>query len=580
MPIDIAAVLPVYLETAFDDVFGLFHTARRGRSTGSAVLVCAPWGWEETASYRSRRAWAERLAAAGHPTLRFDLPAAGDSAGRPRDPGRVEAWVAAVAAGADWLRHHSGSERVAVLGLGLGGLLARAALAGGTRVDDLVLWASPARGRGFAREARAFSRLQTWEQRAGDGSAPPEGWLEAGGFLLTSETLDSLKGLDPGPPVGLSRALLLDRDGVEVDPALREQLEGAGVAVTTEAGPGWGEMVSHPERTRPPQATIETVSDWLGTDRGTGAGTAPPPLPRPLDLTVGERPVLETPLTIAQPYGDAFGVLTEPRAGRSSGLCLVFLNAGAIRHIGPNRLWVEAARRWAGRGLAGLRLDLEAIGEADGDESRFTEVSEFYVPGYEEQVTRSLDALEERGYGDRFMLIGLCAGGYWAFRTALGDRRVSAALLLNAGALSWRSGLIAEREARKLGRALRLGWWNRFLKREVRRPKLRALGRSVLSKARQSTAREGDSGDWASGFDADFKRLAAKRTRLTMGFSGDEPLAEELEAAGVPGRLDAWPEVELAALPGHDHTLRPLDAQRAAHDLIDREVELARSRVR
>ena len=34
-------------------------------------------------SYRSRREWAERLALAGYPTLRFDLPGSGDSAGAP-----------------------------------------------------------------------------------------------------------------------------------------------------------------------------------------------------------------------------------------------------------------------------------------------------------------------------------------------------------------------------------------------------------------------------------------------------------------------------------------------------------------
>ena len=76
---------PVYLATAPDPVFGYFHPAGGGRT---AVLICSPFGWDETASYRVRYRWAEHLAAAGHPVLRIDLPGVGDSAGSPRGPTR------------------------------------------------------------------------------------------------------------------------------------------------------------------------------------------------------------------------------------------------------------------------------------------------------------------------------------------------------------------------------------------------------------------------------------------------------------------------------------------------------------
>ena len=46
-----------------------------------AVLFCAPFGWEDMGSYPVRAVWAQRLAAAGHPVLRFDLPGTGQSAG-------------------------------------------------------------------------------------------------------------------------------------------------------------------------------------------------------------------------------------------------------------------------------------------------------------------------------------------------------------------------------------------------------------------------------------------------------------------------------------------------------------------
>jgi hypothetical protein len=72
-------------------------------------------------------------------------------------------------------------------------------------------------------------------------------------------------------------------------------------------------------------------------------------------------------------------------------------------------------------------------------------------------------------------------------------------------------------------------------------------------------------------------RLRDTGTRLVLAFSGDEGLHAELEAYGVLARLEQWPTVELALLPGRDHTLRPMIVQRAVHELLDRQlaIELA-----
>jgi hypothetical protein len=49
----------------------------------------------------------------------------------------------------------------------------------------------------------------------------------------------------------------------------------------------------------------------------------------------------------------------------------------------------------------------------------------------------------------------------------------------------------------------------------------------------------------------------------------------------VIARLEQWPNVELESLPGRDHTLRPINAQRAGHDFLDRQLasEIVHSRV-
>lgn len=569
----------MYLETGGGTVFAMLSEPA-GEPAGTAVLICAPWGWDEVASYRSRRAWAERLAAAGHPTLRFALPATGNSAGSPRDPGLVDAWIAAVADAAAWLRAEGGAPRVAALGLGLGGLLARAALAGGTPIDDLVLWAAPASGRAFARATRAFSGLQEWSgavEGAPPGSELPEGWLEAGGFVLSSETLDEMKGLAPDPAANPPRrVLLLERDGVAVDAGLREGFEGAGSEVAVAAGDGWAELVSHAEKTRLPVASAARVEEWLAAadpaDSDAAAASAPAQRPE-LVLEAGGTAVRERPLSFEQGFGRAFGVLAEPAAGSAGDLCAVLLNAGAVRNVGPNRIWVETARRWAARGVPTLRLDLEGIGEADGTAP--PDVRDFYLPKYEEQLRLVLDRLQEQGEGQRFLLVGLCAGGYWAFQEGQADPRVCRLLLLNSGALAWDPALVDQREARKLTRASQRHWWGRLLRGEVGIGKLLSALRSLLAAAAGlprrllGRGRRSLRGEIEAGLD----RLEASGKGVVLAFSGEEPLARELESYGILDELQRRRLVEAVVLPGSDHTLRPVGAQAAARELLDAELE-------
>jgi len=219
------AARSIWLRASPDAVFGTFHDAASGPDSATAVLIVGPWGWDEITSYASRRAWAERLAADGHPTLRIDLPGIGDSAGTPSDPARLDAWTSAIGAAAAWLAARPGVDRVALIGLGLGGLVAGKAIADGAPVDDLVLWAAPSRGRAFLREQRAFAALQSDRYSLSGEPEPtvlPDGWLEVGGFVLAAETIAAIAPLelDQLPHGRLQRALLLQREGLARDAAL------------------------------------------------------------------------------------------------------------------------------------------------------------------------------------------------------------------------------------------------------------------------------------------------------------------------------------------------------------------------
>lgn len=544
----------------------------------TAVLICPPWGWDEVASYRSRRTWAENLAAAGHPTLRVDLPGTGDSGGGPGSAGLLDRWVEAIGLAAGWLRAEAGEAGLVLLGIGLGGLLAEEAIDRGLVAEELVVWGAPADGRRFVREARAFAAMQAGRPADADRlpGALPEGWLESGGFVLSDDTLAALKRLSPTGLPDSRRALLIGRDGV-ADTARAERLAAAGAEVTEDPGEGWGEFVAHPETTVLPAGVEAVVRGWLDR-RGvvpvtaTGAVAAPQATSR-ASFGAGAEAFTEDPVRIPESFGDAFGILTTPVDPPTAPThCAVFLNAGAIRHIGPNRLWTEAARGLGASGVPSLRVDLESIGEAEGDPARRAGVADFYDSGFVAQVVGVLDWLERQGVARSFRLVGLCAGAYWAFRAGLGDQRIEAAVLLNSGALVWHPGILEERDGRRFGRLLQRRWWGMLLRREIKASSILHLIRlfpAVLGRLARGLVARGGASE-GSRIETDLDSLPAD-LRVAMAFSGSEPLREELEALGILDRLPAWPGVRVSELPGADHTLRSTVSQRAARDLIERE---------
>ncbi|MGV1047638.1 MAG: hypothetical protein ACOYD4_03815 [Solirubrobacterales bacterium] len=491
---------------------------------------------------------------------------------------------------------------LAALGLGLGGLLAMAATSSDA-FDEIALWAAPVSGAAYVREVRKFARLQAW-QKSGEPAAAealPEGWVESSGFLLSAETLAALEALDPQPRAGgrLRRALLLGRNGVEADARLQEKLRRAGAELEAGEGRGrgWGAMVSHPERSRLPAAAAAEIETWLaageggggdgsrtpgeGVDgsRASGAATASAAAAAELNLDEDGRAVVETPVTLASPAGETFAIVAAPAERPAAGLCVVFFNAGGVRNAGPNRIWAERARAWAAHGVTSVRIDLEGIGEGGGDPDGIPPGGAFFDPKFERQAAAALDRLAERGLGSRFLLVGLCSGGYLAFRTALADPRVEAAVLINPWTMVWYPELEDEREARKATRVVQRKWISKLLKGEVAWAKVRVLirstlvgvGRKVRDLGRGRKARRGRRAE----FDANLDRLRDGSTRLVLAFSAGEPFWDELEDLDFAAGLERWPNIALVDLPGADHTLRPVGAQRALRALLDAELESA-----
>lgn len=570
------------------DAFVLFHDARG--DTG--VLLCPPFGWEEMCSYRARRDWAHALAQAGHPCARLDLPGSGNATGSPRDADRLTAWTRSVTAAAEWLRARTRCRRVIALGAGLGGFVAALATQEGAPIDDLILWGVPARGRALVRELRAYSAVVAAslpEDTRPDALA--DGELELTGFVMSAETAAALEAsrLDPaslGARAG-RRVLLIGRDGLGVDQRLAEGLRAAGADVETAGGDDYGVFVGHPQETGAPDRTIARTLEWL-------AGAAPREC-----ATEENQPIVDQ----SQPRGPGgrepeepvelagcFGILTGARATPAP-LAAVWLGAGALHHIGPHRLWVEAARRWAERGIPTLRLDLPGIGESSGPAPRPLPDSENYGPERAHQALAVIDALHARGVAERFILGGLCAGAYWALHAALADPRVAGTLLINLYAFDWSEQLVVER-----GREQTL---NAFLARASRgrlrsHAATRQDGQVFWTPAGEEPAaawRKLSPGRLRSALirpvqraqrptiEAALHRLRDQGTETLLLLSRGEGLRDQLARQGVLGAQTRWPNLTIEAIPSRDHLFRALWLQRHVHAALDRALERTLERV-
>ncbi len=589
---------PVYLTGADRPFPALVHQPREGAATGIGVVIVPPFGWEDMSSYRPRRMWAQALADAGATVARIDLPGSGDAAGGPSDPGRLPAWIDAVGAAATHLRLAHGVRRVVAIGIGTGGMLSVKATEAGAPIDDLVLWGVAARGRAVLRQLTVFAKMEAEARAVGSGGGDevedhlPEGALGVGGYLLTAETASDLKALDlraialPGGPG--RRALLLEQDGISVDAALAGALREAGVEVTERPAQGFGKMMLEPQFSRAPEEAIATVAQWLAqTPSGDGPAPAHDPAAAPVvadELVDADAGFRERFVLVQDPDGDLFGVATDP-LGPAAPVRVGFLG-GTGHRIGPNRMWVEAARRWAARGVPSVRLDFAGIGDAGGEPP--PDVPSLYRDVYVGQLRRALDRVSAPE--DRVTVpVALCAAAYWAVQTSLSDERRVVPFMVNPGMLSWDADehqANMRRHYRKL--LFKPETWRRLLRGEVSWTNApRAVLNGVVAVLRKLVARGtpagGDTpaiparGGTAGVLDA----LRDQGTPALMVLTGDEPVLDELRREGDLDRLGAlWPQTTFEIVPGEVdlHTLRPLWLQRRVHAMLDAglDAELAR----
>jgi pimeloyl-ACP methyl ester carboxylesterase len=257
---------PLYFGAADKPLFGVYGPPVEEATPRSAVTLCYPFGQEYLRSHRALRELCHQLSQRGHHTLRFDYFGCGDSSGAAADC-TVDQWLQDIEAAVTELRESGGTDRVALLGLRLGGALAAVAGSRGLRLDRLVLWDPVVSGRGYLEELavshREFMegrpRPATWQERD-----PPD---EVLGTALPLALRAGIEALDPlalaGPPA--PTVLLVTTQKEPGLASLREHLERLGSRVEhhhIDSPPLWRTQ-DGVDRALVPQNVIQAVASWL-----------------------------------------------------------------------------------------------------------------------------------------------------------------------------------------------------------------------------------------------------------------------------------------------------------------------------
>src|ERR1700722_12837154 len=190
----------LYFNSGEHRLFGWLHHSLSGSRADIGVVVCQPFGYEAICAHRGVRAFAEAIASAGMPALRFDYLGTGDSPEIDPLADQLQVWTQDVLAAAEELKSRTGVSLVCLLGFRLGALLATLAASRGNSVSGLVVVSPIVSGRRYLRELRttrlAASMGLAQTEPPADKQDASVGGMEVSGFTFSAATLAALKNID------------------------------------------------------------------------------------------------------------------------------------------------------------------------------------------------------------------------------------------------------------------------------------------------------------------------------------------------------------------------------------------------
>ena len=516
---------PVY----FDGCLGWLHTSHEASAVTIGAVVCAPFGQEEICTHHGFMELADRLAAAGIPTVRFDYRGTGNSIAAEVS---LRSMVEDTAKAADYLRSQVGACSVVLTGVRLGALVALQAQQSIAAVQALVLMAPIMTGSTYLRENRAAAAVARLASL--DPLRPLESWLplNTNGFHWTGALQREIHETDaatmepPAVPVFLLPPPLDRRS-----PKVAEAWRSAGADITEvpfTTYPGW---MQDPTTNASPTEAFDAIRDWIVKQM--------PRAPQREQREVESLPILrghgfmEAPKRFGKDRA-LFGILSTPASGSAAPIAALLLHEGSSHTIGNGGSYVTLARHMAREGIASFRMDLSGVGDsAEGENKRHPHYDLERIP----ESIAALDLLQEHGY-PMAVVFGLCSGAYTAFQVSLADRRVVGSIITNIQKFVWTYGADIRVQHKDNKRSLKgylratrsVGEWKRALagKADIRGIARVLTKRSVarVKHTIQSMLPPAPDSEMAI-VHAQMKALAQRGVLTNMIFSDDDPgLAE------------------------------------------------------
>ena len=258
------------------------------------------------------------------------------------------------------------------------------------------------------------------------------------------------------------------------------------------------------------------------------------------------------------------GVITEqPEAeSRSNRPAMILLSAGLVHRVGPNRLHVKMARRFAAMGFVVLRFDFSGIGDSEVCDDQPFEKSAV------SETQQGMDFLSATRGIERFVLIGICSGADISFQAACRDPRVVGAVPINAQdyqlgmSEDWSASITDRKDARY--------YWKRslynpksWLNAITGKADYRTIIRVVGFRLRNLFARQREVSPETTQVTADFRGLIERGVFLLLVYTeGDLGLGYFQMTFGdeVHG-LNASGKVRVEIIPETDHIFTLLRSQ-------------------
>jgi len=455
-----AASTPLYFGPSDRSLFGWLHQPAIQPLHRLGVVLCSPIGQEDVNAHGTVRFIANALATAGFPSLRFDYDGCGDSAGHDRDPGRLAAWLASVSLAIDALKQVSRVDRVCLVGIRFGATLASLATASRHDVAGVIAIAPVTNGRALVRDWKAMGLVAGWRKRTtatpppGNGASTSADGIEAAGFILTNETCNAIGKLSLTERTEFAcPVFVIDRDDVSGSDRWTENLKAAGVSVQHVRLSGYLGMMSDPAFTKVPHEIVQQVLTWVASCALAPVASRPPLREAPegtrpvgssavFTSTSNDASAIRETAIVREDNGAQFGILSEPHRADVSddpAPAILLINSGAVRRIGPNRLYTTLARHFASAGYIVLRVDISGLGDSDAH------AGQPEVAPYTNLASRDIEGwlawLKDRRRISDSHLLGICSGAYHGFKAAVARMPLASVVLINPVTFFWHEGM-------------------------------------------------------------------------------------------------------------------------------------------